>query len=314
MKKKIFVLLVALLMVLPVFSNAESLWYYDKITDTLILNGNEYLPCELEFSDHVLPLTYRVYKTESQNEIFYIYETDTTDDLVFVNDYSSYNETRTVHANARGKEILEKFQSGEYSSYKLFRDTDYYSSGFNSAFIKTLDDMPATMELTVSSMEYLQRYDVAGLDETGTLYRVHGAFYEYKNNFYYVNYDALDNTYFDADGNFSFRRGTVKLVEVPENIESEIRSAASGIRYSGDDYIHTFDVYNTASDNFGDVILFVISTVILGYLIPLVPFVLSIIFAHSKKALYPKRWYLLTLCSSVWMIVATCLVIMVVIA
>lgn len=313
MKKKLFALLIVLLLSLPLLVSAESSWSYDKSLDVAYLNGEEYTPYQLGVSDGILPLDFNVYKAEYNDEVFYIHQPKNVENIAFLSDYSSYHYESDVYANTEGKKSLDKFFNGEYASYKLFKNSCYYTAGFNSAYVEALDSMTPTKELTVSSLQYLERYDVAGLDETGTIYHIHGAFYKFNQNLYYINYDVLDNSHFDSDGNFSYRSGNVFVVDVPEEIELQVRSAITGIKYKSDSHNQTYDVYNTAEEKFGVTLVFIVSSLMLGYLLPLIPFILSLIFARSKKSLYPKRWYILTLCSAVWMLIFTCIIVLVII-
>ncbi len=310
MKKKLFIFLTVILLLVPILANAQTEWSYNRDTDNINYGTEHFTREYLRLGDGLLPEHYNVYKVEDDGEVFYLHQRDDNYDLVVLSDYPSTVENFSVHLSVDGKKAYEKFLNGEFFSYMLFDESASYTAGFNGAYVKSLDDINPTMDMPVSSLQHYSHFDVAGIDETKSLYHIHGAIYDIYNNYYYINYDALDNSYFDANGNFSYRRGNVKLARVPENISRQIRSSVSNFTYKYNSYTTTYDAYNTANKSISEIALFVISTAILGYVLPLVPFILSLVFAQSKKAVYPKRWYLLTICSVLWMILATCIVVL----
>lgn len=313
MKKKFFVILTVILMLLPLSVSAKEEWQYNERSDTLFYGEDKYTKQIIPYTDGVLPDDFYVYKMKSESELFYAHAKADGYPLAFVSDYTSFVGNAYVYVNAEGEEILKDFISGKFSSYLLFEKNCYNTAKISNEEVNTLDSITEKEPFNVSTLGNVPRYEVAGLDKTGTLYHIHGAIYKLYSEYYYVNYDALDNSYFDSDGNFSYRRGEVDAVKVPSSIAALITDGY--FNYNNFHYTETFDAYNQTLNNtkLTEIIIFWISSVILGYLLPLVPFVLSIVFAHSKKALYPKRWYLLTACSGAWMLLSTCILMVILI-
>lgn len=311
MKKNFFVILTVILMLLPLSVSAKDEWQYSK--DTLTFGTTEYKKQEIPYTDGVLPDDFYVYKMKSESELFYAHAKADGYPLAFVSDYTSFVGDEYVYVNKEGEEILKDFISGKFSSYLLFEKNCYNTAKISNEEVNALDSITEKEPFNVSTLGNVPRYEVAGLDETGTLYHIHGAIYRIYNDYYYVNYDELDNSYFDSEGNFSYRKGTVEAVKVPTSIKALLTDGY--FEYNSFNYVETFDAYNQtlSNTNLTEIIIFWISSIILGYILPLVPFVLSIVFAQSKKALYPKRWYLLTACSGAWMLIATCILMVILI-
>ncbi len=300
-------------MLLPLSVSAKEEWQYNERSDTLFYGEDEYTKQIIPYTDGVLPNRFYVYRTEYDGELFYVHVKEGSSELVFLGDHTSFVGDEYVYVNKEGERILNDFVSGKFSSYLLFEGNRFSTAEISNKEVDTLDSITETRRLSVTVLGNIPCYEVAGLDETGTLYHIHGAIYKLYSEYYYVNYDALDNSYFDSDGNFSYRRGEVDAVKVPQSIKALLTDGY--FNYNNFHYTETFDAYNQTLSNtkLTEIIIFWISSVILGYLLPLVPFVLSIVFAHSKKALYPKRWYLLTACSGAWMLLSTCILMVILI-
>ena len=58
-------------------------------------------------------------------------------------------------------------------------------------------------------------------------------------------------------------------------------------------------------------LVFFVLAIFVGIVVPLVPLILGLVFAHSKKALHPKRWYFLSVLALAWIAVASVLVSMI---
>lgn len=305
MKKFLFLLLTVVLLIMPLSVSAENEWYFSDDTLYSSLSG-KYYEVELAYlTDGILPGTFDIYKSGSNNDPYYIHVPRYTKHFVTYGEYAYSNES--IYATSEGKQIIEEFNNGNFSKYMIFGDqSELYSGVLNGDIVKQLDAIEPTKTLLVSALRNLEMYAVAGVDKTGTFYHIHGAFYKSGSGYYYINYDVLDNSYFDANDNFSYRKGQVKAVEVPSDIVARLNNEiVPNIRFKDFTYNETYDAYHKANESWGNMPLFIFSTAILGYAIPLVPFVLSLVFAQSNKAMHPKRWYVLTFVSAFWLLVST---------
>ena len=50
--------------------------------------------------------------------------------------------------------------------------------------------------------------------------------------------------------------------------------------------------------------------VVLGYLVPIAPLVIGLVFARSKKMSHPKRWYIVAGMAVLWMVLAVALTVL----
>lgn len=221
---------------------------------------------------------------------------------------STYSEDM-VFVTKEGAAVLEAFTSGNYASMVL--EDPFYSEGavLSLDWVDGLDSSDGAREtLDVKALGEVDPYIVWGGDETDTFYHPHGAFYSLDGTWYYINYDALDNSYFDADGFFSYRKGTVEALPIDGEDHTVLTGALEEMTDWETEFLYEGNVLNLDEDT--SKIVFWIFAILLGFVLPLVPLILGIVFAHSKKALHPKRWYVLSILSAAWIAVAALILIL----
>ena len=101
MKKKFFVILTVILMLLPLSVSAKDEWQYSK--DTLTFGTTEYKKQEIPYTDGVLPDDFYVYKMKSESELFYAHAKADGYPLAFVSDYTSFVGDEYVYVNKEGE-------------------------------------------------------------------------------------------------------------------------------------------------------------------------------------------------------------------
>ena len=133
----------------------------------------------------------------------------------------------------------------------------------------------------------------------------------------YVHYDHLENHHFDADGNFSYRKGKVEVHLLDEDT-TDIVLGTKKHRYEINPSFqyesNEFDwEYEGMGDSFFDdiKISFWILFVLVGFLLPVAPLVIGLIFAHAKKRMgHPKRWYLVVGFAALWLLISALLLLL----
>ena len=129
---------------------------------------------------------------------------------------------------------------------------------------------------------------------------------------FYVRFDTLDNTHFDADGNFSFRSGEVPLTPLNDAMSAEAREAINARMTEG------MTVYEDPT--LGELpetlvlILFWIVYVILGFLCPLPFIAVGVILPLIKPLGKPKYWLLSAILGALWVLLAIILMILLIVA
>lgn len=208
-----------------------------------------------------------------------------------------------VYTTKDAADSLEDFSAGVYSSMMLSDIYDYEAAELTLDWVNGLDGSDGAREtLDVRDLGEVDRYLVWGGNAGGTFYHTHGAFYFLNETWYYINYDALDNSYFDADGNFSYRRGTVEALALG-NAGQSILNKAIGEMSTWETEFEQDDSDLEIAEGVARVVFWILA-VLLGFVVPAVPLILGLVFARSKKAVHPKRWYVLSALSLAWIALA----------
>ena len=227
-------------------------------------------------------------------------------------DISSY-ETR-YYATEEGKELLDDFFNkknciyrleGEYESAESVFDT-YRSFTIGESLIKKMDAVIATEEIDVRDLATVPSYDIYYYDSSDTFCMIQGMVFVLPDGYYYVNYANLDNTHFDANGNFSYRQGTVFLAKLDD------QEIAAGIHYAleNPDEARTYTTtYEYESDATLPPIIFWFFYVIFVIVLPVPGLVVGLILPHIKKLGKPKYWYSLSIIHGLWILLGIILAI-----
>ncbi len=306
MKKKIILVLFALIIMLTlcIIASADDYteWTISEDGETLMVGNDTYELYKgyMYPTDRFLPEISYVY----ENRVNYDYlKKNYEDDGIMV--LSSYSDSlRYIYVNNEGRAALNQFLNGKYSSYKIYEGQRIVSAP--SSWINLLDG-GSIVTVDVRDLKYCETYEVLGYDSTGTIAHTVGAIYADDTSYYYVNYDKLSNNYFDANGYFSYRQGTVKAYKLNATQSLDVQ-----------EYINNFHALDTiyetdkddSFDGFGKgfyVFIFVFVTVLFGFVIPLVPVIIGAIRVVKGKTRNPKRWYLLFIGCALWILLTICI-------
>ncbi len=301
MKKKIITILFALSLIfaLCIVACADDYveWTVSNDGKTLIVDDESYTLYEgyMYSSDMFLPETSFVYE-EGYIRAQLERNNDNLDIFYFDGD---------IYVSNDGKGYLDDFVDGKYSQYKIASKTYYYYMNITSSWVNGLDG--GTVEcFDVRDLQSVERYYVLGYDKTGTMAHTVGAIYNVNGSYYFINYDKLPNNYFDSYGDFSYRGGTVNAYKLNAVQESDMDGFSSN-RVS---YKTIYESDQFSNGEFGKgffVAVFVIVTVIFGYVIPLVPAIIGAVRITKGKTQNPKRWYVILALCALWIILATCI-------
>lgn len=224
----------------------------------------------------------------------------------------SYDEI-FLYATDAGKQKLDAwFVNREIGGYRV------WSEGLAASLDKSLlDSMNAAVEaqaamrtVRVSDLANLSRYEIYAHDTNELFAKSYGVVYRMTDGgYYYVNYGTLDNSYFDADGNFSYREGTVTLTLLDETLTAEF---VETLELANEDFLPDYTWEGSMMNlDFGvlPAIIFWIFYVLVGFLVPVPFLVLGIVFANVRKWGRPKYWYFLSVFSLLWELFAMLLAI-----
>ena len=299
MKKKIITILFALSLVFALcvvaYANDYTEWTVSDDGSTLIVEDTSY---EL----------YTGYLSKSDTfspEVTYIY----------ANKYSYYqlernNEnldifcfTGDIYVSSDGKKSLDEFANGKFGGYKIVYGSSYMST--TQAWVDGLDG-GTIVSFDVRDLQSVDRYFVLGYDKTVTMAHTVGAIYNVNGSYYFINYDKLENNYFDSYGDFSYRGGTVNAYKLNTVQESDL----DGFNTNRVSYKTIYESDQYANGEFGKgffIAVFIIVTVLFGYAIPLVPAIIGAVRITKGKTQNPKRWYAILVLCALWIVLATCI-------
>lgn len=309
MKKKIISILFALLITLTlcIMVSADSIeWSISDDFKTLMVGDEVYelYTGYISPTDSFVPEKSFIYD-ETGNYYQYLKRNTNSSDILVIADYY-YEEIGSIYVNENGKAILNEFSKGNYSNYKIVNEYFSEYATTSKSWIDNLDGGAITT-IDVRTLANCELTYIVGCDSTGTIGHTIGAIYDRNGTYYFVNYDKLSNNYFDANGNLSYRQGEVPAYKLNVAQSSDMVEFSSNLV----ELDKTFEGDDSAFDGFGRgfyVTVFVIVTVIFGFIIPLIPVIIGAIRVTKGKTKNPKRWYLLFVGCALWIILAICFI------
>ena len=215
----------------------------------------------------------------------------------------------TLYATKDAAKDLDAFLEGEASKYRL-ADAEYGDTSLLTAqtfaSLEALASAGKNKKTTeVSALRDAERYDLTAHDKTDTVATVYGAIYVIDDTYYYLGYRELGNQFFDADGNFSYRSGSVSLVPLDSQLSETLSQVIDGLDYERVTYAYEDgEAGNELEGGLETVSAFWCAAVFFGLLLPIVPLVMGLVLPHSKKRGYPKYWYALAIAAGLWIFFA----------
>ena len=245
-------------------------------------------------------------------------------------------EKSIIFVDSTGKKILDSFLDGS--------GCIYYLEVFGSTYTKISNDLVKHLDneykknfaklktVDVRTLGSTEHYDVSAHDKTETKAYEHGAVYLMPNgSYYYVCFEDLGNNYFDSNGYFSYRSGSVPAYEITDKetknrIDQAIADmiprerltiyeslVISGVYDINGNYIEKPIGERSEEEELVSVLLFIIPTVLLGIIVPAGLLVLSIVLVHSKKTSGAKCWYAVSACAALCILSVALLLVLLII-
>lgn len=211
-----------------------------------------------------------------------------------------------IYVTEDGKTALDHFfETRENGSYRLARGA-YYTAPIDTETALSLgQEFSEITETDVTRLALLERFSLVVYDKSGAIQWKLGDLYCFENGAVgYVDYKMLNNSHFDAEGNFSYRSGTAPVILLPSNIADTLQASAEQIEYCEPDY----EYEAPASPFINFLPLFWTICIIIGYILPLILLLLGLFLPRSKKRGNPKRWYVIAVLAAIWIVLATALI------
>ena len=221
-----------------------------------------------------------------------------------------------TYIDEKGVEALDRLMEGEATSYML-ASVHGACAPISNDLVTLLTKTPEDAEkrtFDVRDLENALYYSLLGVESYGFYGCAYGAVYAYEGEFYYIHYMDLGNQCFDADGNFSYRRGTVEGVKLEGDLVAELHTVGQDMNFYPLEYIDAGEEKNfdDTADYFDSArSAFIVGMVVFGFMIPTPLLIVGLVFPRSAKRGYPKYWYILAGVAALWMALSVLLMILV---
>ncbi|MBE6563017.1 MAG: hypothetical protein E7660_04710 [Ruminococcaceae bacterium] len=305
---------------------AEPEWSLSEDGKTLADGTNEYMLYSAFSIENFSPEEAFVYEEAVTDKDFVYYDVTvpkSNNDIICLAESENWFYG-SIYVTVEGKKSLDALCNSMYG-YARICNYNVMFGGYGDIdveFLMELDSFKGeVLEINVRELAELDTCSVYVYDSTDTIEHLHGDVYMDGDNYYYINYDALDNSYFDADGYFSYRSGTVAALKLNEDQVAVFNKVSSNLedRYTEYDFSGSLDMDDifSADVNFmnekGAGVFFWIVSAIIGFAVPLAIGVLGIVFALSKKPGKNKKWLALPVLSLLWMLVFAAIIVVLII-
>ena len=216
-----------------------------------------------------------------------------------------YNDgVNDLYVTKKGREMLDRFYSGEKQILHLFAAATGYSE-ISSELINELRALKTEENKKSINVTTLTKYEVLTLGacdvdelvryDTGAILRLYGSLY-------YVDYNDLDNSYFDSAGNLSCRKGKLTVYEIGGDTYNKVNSAIDLITYHRRYTSYEYEIWSDDGTDAG--------LIWTGFICPAGGLAAGIILPQSKRLGKPKRWYILAGLSGAALLLSTILAIL----
>ena len=258
---------------------------------------------------------YMSYVEDPYGELVMCYSPAEDSPVVFLGQGDGYSMRSIVYVYAEeGCEQAWEYaaflrgESTRYTAYLPDKEKEGVFSPEELALLRApISDAENGVALEVKNLRGKVVSEILSYSSDRRVARLEGAIYALGTEMYYVDYTALDNSYFDADGNFSYQRGSVPAERLTgakrETVETVMRRTVS-VQHRVTLEEGRYEQPQVSTPEQGAITL-VVMTVIVGLCIPLLPIGYVALYAltERKRALAnarsPER-----LSASLWVMLA----------
>ena len=208
-----------------------------------------------------------------------------------------------IYATEKGQRDLQAFLELESGFYRLTNAQTETTAVLDEELLQAMEGSAGSKKsVEVTALRDQERHNILFYDSTDTLSYVYGAIYVLDDSYYYLNYLTLGNQYFDADGNFSYRSGTVELTVLNDGLCADIRETVDSQKYRSTQYEYETDIPDT--DTYENPSGFWVGFVLFGIILPIPFLLIGLLVPRSEKRGYPKYWYVLAIIAAAWLLLA----------
>ncbi len=208
-----------------------------------------------------------------------------------------------IYATSAGRTQLSKFENGKYGGYRLNDMGAYKYAELDKSVVEQMNAAGVTTVANVITVDVTMlkdslSYEITAYDEAQMFACDIGrVFVDNNGSYYYVCYANLDNSYFDANGELSFRSGNITLVLLEGTAEATVKQASENMQR----FDYEYEVEGSKEDAIS---VFWVFFVLGGFIMP-IPFIIAgCVLATSDKRGRPKYWYTLSIIAALWLILS----------
>lgn len=216
-------------------------------------------------------------------------------------------ETRLYATREAAQVLTDYFSATSHTNCFLWENYTYGSAISNELLSRFYDPTQVDpLEVDVTELPQRLCYELVTFDPNLALVKTIGAVYQLDEELYgFVDYTLLDNTHFDASGNFSYRSGSVTLSVLKGDAYAALTETVAAMENVDRDSLFENDPDMEAAG----LLIFWIFFVFVGYVLPLVPLFLGLLIPITSRRRGSKRWFLLAVFAGIWLLAATVILI-----
>lgn len=315
LKRRLCVLTLCAVLLLGLFSVGVSAsdgdlvtWSFDLYSKTMTRSdGKTFYQYDYNGQFDIDPIS--VYRYKTPCDLGYVSAASPFSEVIWIEGNNGYIH---IYATDTGYSEIQRYLNGNGTVCKLRDTSGTYAAKIDTDTVELLnasgkDVLASTVTVDVREIENAQRYELYVCDASETFSYLNGVIYADSNgSLYYLNYLTLGNQHFDADGNFSYRQGTVELVVLDKSTAATVAISIDNMEEEETQYTVEGDgAFGSDEEN-----SFLGFCIFVGILLPVPFLVIGLTLPTSKKRGYPKYWYILAAIAAAWILLSVILMIL----
>ncbi len=234
--------------------------------------------------------TYKIYAPAHDAEFIWIVRSDELE----------------IYATDKGRAELDRFIGGEGEIFRIV-DGANQKNVIDKSCVEAMMSATDTLEVDVRELRDADGYELYAYDSTDTLAYKYGAVFFYGDELLFVRYSELENNCFDADGNFSFRSGTVTMRVLDGDSASTVKLAGENTSYRT--AAHHYENFSDATPDIPKAFFWTCCLAV-GFVLPLPALGLGLLMPRFKFLSRPRAWYWLAVLAALWMVLSAVLMVL----
>ena len=234
-----------------------------------------------------------------KNEIMdFVFSYERDGEVIWLSYYGGFYVTE------EGRAHLDSFYSGEKQSYRVAK---YYGeeAPLPNDFVKKISEYDGKrVTFNLPTLDRYNEYVIEACDTKHILSYPVASVFEIGGDLYYVDHSTLENNQFDADGNISFRKGSIELIKLEGDLLTKMRVYINKMEYIP----NTMKFEREIEIDDGNYKELGISAIVWsGMICPVGGIAVGCILPNVKRLGKPKRWYAVAVLSGIALVLSVIL-------